>query len=220
MIPTKTGAAAAVGLVLPELDGRLDGYAIRVPTINVSVVDLSFISTRADVSRGSQRGDQVGGRRVARGRACLHRRTAGFHRLQPSPGVVRIRFRPDQGVGQPGQDLHLVRQRVGLFQPHARYHGWRSPRYDGMAAWVAETRITVRLKRGQPMIPGRESGRLPPRMRMMRGAGLGSAGMSRLRHRREPLRRAVMAKPPCPAPLLERCTFCAWRISRWRGGGC
>ena len=47
MIPTKTGAAAAVGLVLPELDGRLDGFAIRVPTINVSVVDLSFISTRA-----------------------------------------------------------------------------------------------------------------------------------------------------------------------------
>ena len=46
MIPTKTGAAAAVGLVLPELDGRLDGFAIRVPTINVSVVDLSFISTR------------------------------------------------------------------------------------------------------------------------------------------------------------------------------
>ena len=46
MIPTRTGAAAAVGLVLPELDGRLDGFAIRVPTINVSVVDLSFISTR------------------------------------------------------------------------------------------------------------------------------------------------------------------------------
>ena len=47
MIPTKTGAAAAVGLVLPELNGRLDGFAIRVPTINVSVVDLSFVSARA-----------------------------------------------------------------------------------------------------------------------------------------------------------------------------
>jgi glyceraldehyde 3-phosphate dehydrogenase len=42
MIPTKTGAAAAVGLVLPELNGRLDGFAIRVPTINVSLVDLSL----------------------------------------------------------------------------------------------------------------------------------------------------------------------------------
>ena len=47
MIPTKTGAAAAVGLVLPELDGRLDGFAMRVPTINVSVVDLTFTPSRA-----------------------------------------------------------------------------------------------------------------------------------------------------------------------------
>jgi glyceraldehyde 3-phosphate dehydrogenase len=46
MIPAKTGAAAAVGLVLPELNGKLDGFAIRVPTINVSLVDLSFIAGR------------------------------------------------------------------------------------------------------------------------------------------------------------------------------
>ena len=44
MIPTKTGAAAAVGLVLPELKGKLNGFAIRVPTINVSVVDLTFLA--------------------------------------------------------------------------------------------------------------------------------------------------------------------------------
>lgn len=47
MIPTKTGAAAAVGLVLPDLNGKLDGFAMRVPTINVSVVDLSFMSNKA-----------------------------------------------------------------------------------------------------------------------------------------------------------------------------
>ena len=47
MIPTKTGAAAAVGLVLPELNGKLDGFAIRVPTINVSLVDLAFVARRA-----------------------------------------------------------------------------------------------------------------------------------------------------------------------------
>jgi glyceraldehyde 3-phosphate dehydrogenase len=47
MIPTKTGAAAAVGLVLPELNGKLDGFAIRVPTINVSIVDLAFVAKRA-----------------------------------------------------------------------------------------------------------------------------------------------------------------------------
>jgi glyceraldehyde 3-phosphate dehydrogenase len=46
MIPTKTGAAAAVGLVLPELAGKIDGFAIRVPTINVSLVDLSFNAAR------------------------------------------------------------------------------------------------------------------------------------------------------------------------------
>ena len=46
-IPTKTGAAAAVGLVLPELNGKLDGFSMRVPTINVSVVDLTFVAKRA-----------------------------------------------------------------------------------------------------------------------------------------------------------------------------
>jgi glyceraldehyde 3-phosphate dehydrogenase len=46
MIPTKTGAAAAVGLVLPELKGKIDGFAIRVPTINVSLVDLTFTAAR------------------------------------------------------------------------------------------------------------------------------------------------------------------------------
>ena len=60
MIPTKTGAAAAVGLVLPELNGKLDGYAIRVPTINVSIVDL-YVHRRArhDGRRG-ERGDEGG----------------------------------------------------------------------------------------------------------------------------------------------------------------
>jgi glyceraldehyde 3-phosphate dehydrogenase len=46
MIPTSTGAAAAVGLVLPELNGKLDGFSIRVPTINVSIVDLTFVAAR------------------------------------------------------------------------------------------------------------------------------------------------------------------------------
>ena len=46
-IPTKTGAAAAVGLVLPELNGKLDGFSMRVPTINVSVVDLNFVASRS-----------------------------------------------------------------------------------------------------------------------------------------------------------------------------
>jgi glyceraldehyde 3-phosphate dehydrogenase len=68
MIPTKTGAASAVGLVLPELNGKLDGYAIRVPTINVSIVDLSFIAARdttvdevnAIMKKASESGDLKG----------------------------------------------------------------------------------------------------------------------------------------------------------------
>ena len=56
MIPTKTGAAAAVGLVLPELNGKLDGFAIRVPTINVSLVDLTLHRQRATTRRRGQRG--------------------------------------------------------------------------------------------------------------------------------------------------------------------
>ncbi len=47
IIPTKTGAASALGLVLPELDGRLDGFAMRVPTLNVSVIDLTFTTKRS-----------------------------------------------------------------------------------------------------------------------------------------------------------------------------
>ena len=64
MIPTKTGAASAVGLVLPELQGKLDGFSIRVPTINVSLVDLSFVASRAttveeihDVMKEASSGD-------------------------------------------------------------------------------------------------------------------------------------------------------------------
>ena len=67
MIPTKTGAAAAVGLVLPELDGRLDGFAVRVPTINVSMVDLTFTASRDtsvdevhDVLRAASEGELRG----------------------------------------------------------------------------------------------------------------------------------------------------------------
>ncbi len=67
MIPTKTGAAVAVGLVLPELNGKLDGFSMRVPTINVSVVDLTFTAARnttideinqimKDASNGSLKG--------------------------------------------------------------------------------------------------------------------------------------------------------------------
>ena len=76
MIPTTTGAAKAVGLVLPELNGKLDGVSIRVPTPNVSVVDFKFLAKRADLRRRDQRRDQGGGRGRAEGHPRLHHREA------------------------------------------------------------------------------------------------------------------------------------------------
>ena len=55
MIPTTTGAAKAVGEVLPELKGKLDGFAMRVPTPNVSVVDLNVARRQEDDRRGGER---------------------------------------------------------------------------------------------------------------------------------------------------------------------
>ena len=123
MIPTKTGAAAAVGLVLPELNGKLDGYAMRVPTINVSIVDLSFIAgrdTSVEEINAHPEGGQRGGR--PQGHPGLQQRAAGQRRLQPQPGVVDLRRDAHQGVGPAGQGVELVRQRVGLLEPHARHH--------------------------------------------------------------------------------------------------
>ena len=146
MIPTKTGAAAAVGLVLPELNGKLDGYAIRVPTINVSIVDLSFIAARDttvdEVNAIMKAAVGVG---PLEGHPQLQHGAAGVGRLQPRPGVVDVRRDADQGVGPAGEGLELVRQRVGLLQPDARHdrradarevarHGRRPPRRSGAEA--------------------------------------------------------------------------------------
>jgi glyceraldehyde 3-phosphate dehydrogenase len=123
MIPTKTGAAAAVGLVLPELNGKLDGYAIRVPTINVSLVDLSFIAARdttVDEVNSIMKAASESG--PLKGHPELQHGTAGVDRLQPRSCIVHVRRHADQGVWTAGEGLELVRQRVGLFQPHARYH--------------------------------------------------------------------------------------------------
>ena len=90
MIPTKTGAAAAVGLVLPELNGKLDGYAIRVPTINVSVVDLSFIATRTTSAEEINQVMKQASEGSLKGILGLQHRAAGVGRLQPQPAFVSI----------------------------------------------------------------------------------------------------------------------------------
>ena len=85
MIPTSTGAAKAVGLVLPELNGKLDGVAIRVPTPNVSVVDFKFVAKRATSEGRDQRRDQ------ARRRAAAQ----GHPRLSPTSRTSRSDFNHD-----------------------------------------------------------------------------------------------------------------------------
>ncbi len=111
MIPTSTGAAKAVGLVLPELKGKLDGVAIRVPTPNVSVVDLTFEVEEEDNRRGCERRDpRRRQERPAERHPWLHGRTAGVGRLQPRSAFVDLPHGSDQGDGwQYGPHPDVVR---------------------------------------------------------------------------------------------------------------
>ena len=91
MIPTSTGAAKAIGLVLPELQGKLDGVAIRVPTPNVSVIDLKIVAQAQDHQGRDQRGDEARRRAAAQGHPRLHHRAERLDRLQPRPAFVHLR---------------------------------------------------------------------------------------------------------------------------------
>ncbi len=93
MIPTTTGAAKAIGLVMPELKGKLDGYAMRVPTPDVSVVDLVAVLEKPTTARGSQRRAEGRRRRRAEGHSGLHRRSGGFDRHAAQPEQLDRRRR-------------------------------------------------------------------------------------------------------------------------------
>ena len=111
MIPTSTGAAKAIGLVLPELKGKLDGVAIRVPTPNVSVVDLKIVAKRSTDAEGNQRGDEARQRAAAQGHPGLHHSAQRLDRLQPRPALVHLPHGPDQGAERhAGAGDVLVRQ--------------------------------------------------------------------------------------------------------------
>ncbi len=130
MIPTSTGAAKAVGLVLPELNGKLDGVAIRVPTPNVSVVDFKFVAKKATIEGRDQRRDQARRRAAAQGHPRLYRRAQCLDRLQPRSAFLDLPHGPDQGDGRhAGARDVVVRQRMGLLQPHVR-HGGRDGQAD------------------------------------------------------------------------------------------
>ncbi len=122
MIPTSTGAAKALKLVIPAMAGKLDGFAIRVPTPNVSVVDLTFVAEKPITAESINAAMKAAAAALAQGHPRLHRRRAGQLRLQGRPDVEHLRLQAHQGRRQHRQDHRLVRQRVGLLQPRQGPH--------------------------------------------------------------------------------------------------
>ena len=116
IIPSSTGAAKAVGKVIPELNKKLTGMAFRVPTSDVSVVDLTVELVKPAKLRGDLRGDEGGFRGPDEGRARLHEREGGRHRLPRRELHVGVRRRGGHRARRHvRQGRVLVRQRVGLF---------------------------------------------------------------------------------------------------------
>ncbi len=121
MIPTTTGAAKAIGLVMPELKGKLDGYSMRVPTPDVSVVDLVAVLAKNTTAEEVNAALKAAAEGRAEGHPGLHRGPGGVHRHAAQPEQLH-RGRPvDQGARrQPAEGRLLVRQRVGLLLPRGR----------------------------------------------------------------------------------------------------
>ena len=122
MIPTTTGAASAVGEVLPELKGKLDGFAMRVPTPNVSVVDLNVARRQEDDRRGGERGACARPPNgPLKGILAVSDDRARVDRLPRQPALVDRRRAVHQGDGRRLREgAVVVRQRVGLLEPLRR----------------------------------------------------------------------------------------------------
>ena len=99
-IPTSTGAAKAIGLVLPELKGKLDGISIRVPTPNVSVVDLKFVAKRKTTVQEVNEALIAASDGQLKGILAVTRHPQRVDRLQPRSAFLDRRARPDQGDGR------------------------------------------------------------------------------------------------------------------------
>ena len=141
LVPTSTGAAKAIGLVLPELNGKLHGFAVRAPVPTGSVVDLTFEAARE--TRVEEINEALRGK-ADTGAAGGHPRSTPRTRSSPSD-IVKNPYSSifdadaDRGArGQAGQGRRLVRQRVGLLQP------LRRPRPEGAGACARSTTSTSR----------------------------------------------------------------------------
>ncbi len=154
LIPTSTGAAKAIGLVLPELAGKLDGVAVRAPVPTGSVTDLVAILGRDDDRRRGQRGVRGRRRRAARCRVpAVLERPARLVRHQRVALLVHLRQQADDGERDDGEGVRLVRQRVGLLVPARR------PREQ--ARRVARCRLAALRGRSKPTSRARSSSSAP-----------------------------------------------------------
>ena len=121
MIPTTTGAAKAIGLVMPQLKGKLDGYSMRVPTPDVSVVDLVAVLDKPTTTEEVNAALKAAAEGSLKGILALHRRSGGVDRHAAQSEQLDRGRADDQGARrQPAEGRRLVRQRVGLFLPRGR----------------------------------------------------------------------------------------------------
>ena len=121
MIPTSTGAAKALHLVIPELKGKLDGYAMRVPTPNVSVVDLTVITEKPATVQSVNAASEGRRRRADEGHPRIHRRRTRLGRFPGQSAFLHRRcgLHARRGI-ELREGARLVRQRVGLLVPLPR----------------------------------------------------------------------------------------------------
>ena len=164
LIPASTGAAKAVGLVLPELKGKLTGFAVRAPVPTGSVVDLTAVlareTTMEEINEAFKGKADTG---AARGHPALHGRPdrlLGHRQVHP---LVDLRLAADAGARRDArQGRRLVRQRVGLLQPLRRARAARAgacarlttstSRASGCSsAWTSTSRWTA--SRTSPTTP-------------------------------------------------------------------
>ena len=141
LVPTTTGAAKALGLVVPELEGKLQGYAVRVPVPTGSLVDLTVeVERPTSVAEVNEIVAERRRSRRARGHPALQRRAARLLRHRQVAVLVDLRRRPHVGRRRhAGQGRRVVRQRVGVLQPARR------PRAAGARACHGQR---LRLRRG------------------------------------------------------------------------
>ena len=168
-IPTSTGAAKALGLVIPELAGKLDGTAIRVPTPNVSLVSLDVnLRERATVA---QINDAMKAASTGALRGILDYNTAELVSVDFNHQAASCTFDATQTAvvdQQLARDHGLVRQRVGLQQPHGR-HGHPVRKHVSVAVRtldgvrVAGQRVLLRADLNVPVRDGRISDLTPDR---------------------------------------------------------